>query len=126
MRWLILLATILACTVVQPLRAQDAAPTRAARGSLIEDRAARKLVEAGDARYDANEMAKAVEIWQSVIERYPTSRGRFLAHVRLGDYFLEQDRAFEKTTTIANAITRGRSTRSKPFCPTIPMQSFWT
>lgn len=67
-----------------------------ARGSLIEDRAARKLVEAGDARIEANETTKAVEVWESVIERYPTSRVRFLAHMRLGDYFLERDRAFEK------------------------------
>ena len=53
------------------------------RGSIIEDRAARKLVEAGDARLEADEASKAVEIWQSVIERYPTSRVRFEAHIRL-------------------------------------------
>ena len=66
------------------------------RGSIIEDRAARKLVEAGDARYDGDEAAKAVEIWQSVIERYPTSRVRFEAHMRLGNYYLERDRAYDK------------------------------
>ena len=38
------------------------------RGSLIEDRAAKKLVEAGDARLEAQELKKAVEVWQSVIE----------------------------------------------------------
>lgn len=74
----------------QPSHAQPA------RGSLIEDRAARKLVEAGDARLEADETSKAVEVWESVIERYPTSRVRFLAHMRLGNYFLERDRAFEK------------------------------
>ena len=73
-----------------------AAKAQPARGSLIEDRAARKLVEAGDARMEADETSKAVEVWESVIERYPTSRVRFLAHMRLGDYFLERDRAFEK------------------------------
>ena len=36
-------------------------------GSLIEDRAAGKLIEAGQARLEADEPAKAVEIWQSVI-----------------------------------------------------------
>ena len=61
-----------------------------------EDRAARKLVEAGDARLEAEETAKAVEVWESVIERYPRSRVRFLAHMRLGNYFLERDRSFEK------------------------------
>lgn len=66
------------------------------RGSIIEDRAARKLVEAGDARLEADEPAKAVEIWQSVIERYPTSRVRFEAHIRLGNHFLERERAYDK------------------------------
>jgi len=66
------------------------------RGSIIEDRAARKLVEAGDARLEADEASKAVEIWQSVIERYPTSRVRFEAHIRLGNHFLERDRAYDK------------------------------
>jgi TolA-binding protein len=66
------------------------------RGSIIEDRAARKLVEAGDARLEADEASKAVEIWQSVIERYPTSRVRFEAHIRLGNHFLERERAYDK------------------------------
>ena len=66
------------------------------RGSIIEDRAARKLVEAGDARLGADEASKAVEIWQSVIERYPTSRVRFEAHIRLGNHFLERERAYDK------------------------------
>jgi TolA-binding protein len=65
------------------------------RSSIIEDRAA-KLIEAGDARLDADEGRKAVEIWQSVIERYPGSRMRFEAHMRLGDYFLDRDRAYDK------------------------------
>lgn len=68
----------------------------AARGSLVEDRAAKKLVAAGDARFEAEELAKAVEIWQSVIERYPRSKVRFDAHMRLGDYFLERDRAYDQ------------------------------
>jgi tetratricopeptide (TPR) repeat protein len=97
MRSLILLAAIAIVASCQPIHAQDeeAAPPPA-RGSLIEDRAARKLVEAGDARFEADETSKAVEVWESVIERYPTSRVRFLAHMRLGNYFLERDRAFEK------------------------------
>ena len=66
------------------------------RGSLVEDRAAKKLVAAGDARYEAEELTKAVEIWQSVIERYPRSKVRFEAHMRLGDYFLDRDRAYDR------------------------------
>lgn len=47
------------------------------RGSIVEDRTASKLIEAGDARMDANEPDKAIEIWDSVLERYPRSRYRF-------------------------------------------------
>ncbi len=65
-------------------------------GSLIEDRAAGKLIEAGQARLEADEPAKAVEIWQSVIERYPRSRVRFAAHVLLGKHFLERERAYDR------------------------------
>ena len=65
-------------------------------GSLIEDRAAGKLIEAGQARLEADEPAKAVEIWQSVIERYPRSRVRFTAHLLLGKHFLERERAYDR------------------------------
>ncbi|MBP87768.1 MAG: hypothetical protein CMJ64_13770 [Planctomycetaceae bacterium] len=96
MRSTILIAVIATASFVQSLHAQDEPAATPARGSLIEDRAARKLVEAGDGRFEADEASKAVEVWESVIERYPTSRVRFLAHMRLGNYFLERDRAFEK------------------------------
>jgi len=66
------------------------------RGSIVEDRAARKLIEAGDARLDANETVKAVEIWKSVIERYPRSRHRFDAHLKLGNYFLDRERVYDR------------------------------
>ena len=89
--------------VVGEATSQDAAKSSAKakkksrlRGSLIEDRAAKKLVEAGDARLEAQELKKAVEVWQSVIERYPRSRLRFQAHMRLGSFFLERDRAYDK------------------------------
>ncbi|MBI5761402.1 MAG: tetratricopeptide repeat protein [Planctomycetales bacterium] len=68
----------------------------AVRGSIVEDRTAKKLLEAGDARLDASEATKAVEIWKSVIERYPRSRYRFDAHLRLGNYFLEKERVYDR------------------------------
>ena len=81
-------------------RAQDANPesdqSGAPRGSIVEDRAARKLLEAGDTRLDAEETEKAVEIWRSVIERYPRSRVRYDAHLRLGKFLLEEKRAFDE------------------------------
>ena len=57
-------------------------------GSIIEDRAARKLLEAGDLRVDAGESDKGLELWRSVIERYPRSKIRFLAHMKLGEHHL--------------------------------------
>ncbi|MBC7855832.1 MAG: tetratricopeptide repeat protein [Pirellulaceae bacterium] len=66
------------------------------RGSIVEDRAAKHLLEAGDARLDADEATKAVEIWKSVIERYPRSKHRYEAHLRLGNYYLDRDRAYDK------------------------------
>ena len=84
------------CIVVLMVSFRSAMAQGPVRGSIIEDRAARKLVEAGDARLEADESSKAVEIWQSVIERYPTSRVRFEAHIRLGNYYLERDRAYDK------------------------------
>ena len=75
------------------------------RGSLVEDRAARKLIEAGDARLDASETEKALEIWKSVIERYPRSRVRYTAHMRLGKYYLDRERAYDRARTHFEAVS---------------------
>src|SRR4029078_7080653 len=66
------------------------------RGSIVEDRAAKKLLEAGDARLDASEATKALEVWKSVIERYPRSKHRFDAHLRLGNYFLTKEKQYDR------------------------------
>jgi len=76
--------------------AQQPAAPKTSPGSLIEDRAAAKLLDAAQARYDAGEPSKAVEIWQSVIERYPRSRHRFAAHIALGNHFLERAHAYDR------------------------------
>jgi TolA-binding protein len=75
-----------------------------ARGSIVEDRAAKKLIEAGDARLEAEEVSKALEIWKSVIERYPKSRLRFDAHLRLGNYYLDRDRSYDRARTHYEAV----------------------
>ncbi len=91
----IVLSLLLSLTALAQEKGADdkAAPVR---GSIVEDRAAKQLLEAGDARLDADEATKAVEIWKSVIERYPRSKHRFEAHLRLGNYYLDRDRAFDK------------------------------
>ena len=71
---------------------------------MIEDRAARKLIEAGDGRVDVEEYSKAVELWQSVIERYPASRVRLVAHMRLGNYYLDRERAYERARSHFEAV----------------------
>lgn len=76
------------------------------RGSIVEDRAAQKLIEAGDARFDADEFTKALEVWESVIERYPRSKMRFTAHMRLGDYLLKRERAFDRARVHFESASR--------------------
>ena len=58
------------------------------RGSIVEDRAARRLMEAGDLRIEAGETDKGLELLLSVIERYPRSKVRFDAHMKLGEHHL--------------------------------------
>ena len=92
----ILITTLILCIAAPSAQAQKEDGKPLLKGSLIEDRAARKLVEAGDVRYDAGEKDKAVEIWQSVLERYPKSKMRYTAQMRLGDLFLEDKGAYDK------------------------------
>ncbi len=99
------IAGFLLLAPLAPLPAQDDEPDKAPRGSLIEDRAARKLLDAGDVRLEADEPDKALEIWESVIERYPRSRHRFDAHLRLGNYLLESDRKFDPARLHFEAAT---------------------
>jgi tetratricopeptide (TPR) repeat protein len=96
------LITVTFLTLQMP--AQDAPPGRILRGSLVEDKAARKLIDAGDARFESDEAKKAVEIWQSIIERYPRSRVRYEAHMRLGNYFLDKERAHDRARAQFEAV----------------------
>lgn len=77
---------LLFLALASPLSAQET--PAAERGSIIEDRAARKLLQAGDARLELGENEKALEVWESVVERYPQSQVRFEAHLRLADHLL--------------------------------------
>jgi hypothetical protein len=81
---LFLLTTVLA---VPTFTSGQAGPMR---GSITEDRKARKLLEAGDARMEADEKQKALEIWQTVLDQFPRSKVRFDAHMRIGEHLLTQ------------------------------------
>jgi len=94
---LVLLVMVGVVAAQAPPATEETGP--AVRGSIVEDRAAKKLLEAGDARLDASESAKAIEIWKSVIERYPRSRYRFDAQLRLGNYFLNEEKAYDRART---------------------------
>lgn len=103
---LALVSLLLSAAPAESLRAQPGAAAAKApvRGSVVEDTAARKLLEAGDARYEAEEFPKAVEVWQSVLERYPRSRVRFTAHMRLGNHLLEKERAYDRARPHFEAV----------------------
>lgn len=97
-----MLTRILCTTILLLTLAVQAAPP--VRGSIIEDRAARKLLQAGDLRYDAGEQEKALEIWQSVVERYPRSKVRFQAHLKLGEHHLTKGNAYDKARAHYEAV----------------------
>ena len=66
------------------------------RGSITEDRKAKKLLEAGDSRMEADEKSKALEIWRTVLDQFPRSKVRFEAHMRIGEYLLTGKGAFDE------------------------------
>jgi len=80
-------------------------------GPLIEDRAAGKLLEAGQARLEAEEPAKAVEIWQSLIEPVSPQPRPLSAHMLLGKHFLERERAYERAGALRIGRRRGEPRR---------------
>jgi len=66
--------------------------TQPSASSLIEDRAARKLLTAGDNRMQLDQAREALELYQQVVERYPRSNVRFEAFMRMGKYQLDKAR----------------------------------
>ena len=50
---------------------------------------------AGDARYDANEIEPAIELYKAAIDRYPASKWRYLAHLKIGRHAFLKDRKYE-------------------------------
>ena len=85
-RWFLTAAVVFAAS---QLTAQE-------RGSVVEERAAKKLLQAGDVRMELGETKKALEVWESVIERYPRSPVRYQAHLRVADHLHEEERAHDR------------------------------
>ena len=75
------------------------------RGSITEDRKARKLLEAGDARLEADEKQKALEIWQTVLDQFPRSKVRFDAHMRIGEHLLTSKGAYDEARKHFEAVS---------------------
>ncbi|MFP6892840.1 MAG: tetratricopeptide repeat protein [Opitutales bacterium] len=94
-----LLMTVLA---VPTFTNGQAAPVR---GSITEDRKARKLLEAGDARMEADEKQKALEIWQTVLDQFPRSKVRFDAHMRIGEHLLTAKGAYDEARKHFEAVS---------------------
>ncbi|MEC9123406.1 MAG: tetratricopeptide repeat protein [Verrucomicrobiota bacterium] len=95
------------------------------RGSITEDRKAKKLLEAGDSRMEADEKSKALEIWRTVLDQFPKSKVRFEAHMRIGEYLLtskgafdEARKHFESAAAEENAddVMRARATLKQGVC----------
>jgi len=95
------------------------------RGSITEDRKAKKLLEAGDSRMEADEKSKALEIWRTVLDQFPRSKVRFEAHMRIGEYLLtskgafdEARKHFESAAAEENAddVMRARATLKQGVC----------
>jgi len=75
------------------------------RGSITEDRKARKLLEAGDARIEADEKQKALEIWQTVLDQFPRSKVRYDAHMRIGEHLLTSKGAYDEARKHFEAVS---------------------
>src|SRR5213078_3033110 len=58
--------------------------------SLVDDKKAKALLDAGDARFEAGELQAAIDLYKAVLDRYPVSRWRFLARLKMGKQFLKE------------------------------------
>ncbi|MFM8468832.1 MAG: tetratricopeptide repeat protein [Limisphaerales bacterium] len=58
--------------------------------NLVDDKKAKALLDAGDARFDAGELSAAMDLYKAVLDRYPVSRWRFLARLKMGKQHLKE------------------------------------
>ncbi len=74
------------------LWSQFPVPAQIAGGAanLVDDKKAKALLDAGDARFEAGELPAALDLYKAVLDRYPVSRWRFLARLKMGKQFLKE------------------------------------
>lgn len=82
----------LAISLAVVLWSQSAATAQVAGGAanLVDDKKAKALLDAGDARFEAGELPAALDLYKAVLDRYPVSRWRFLARLKMGKQFLKE------------------------------------
>jgi outer membrane protein assembly factor BamD (BamD/ComL family) len=84
----LLLAAAVALLLLSQPRASAQVPGGAA--NLVDDKKAKALLDAGDARFEAGELPAALDLYKAVMDRYPVSRWRFLARLKMGKQFLRE------------------------------------
>lgn len=78
------------CAVALLLAAPGRAQVGGGAASLVDDKKAKALLDAGDARFEAGELSAALDLYKAVLDRYPVSRWRFLARLKIGKQFLKE------------------------------------
>lgn len=58
--------------------------------SLVDDKKAKALLDAGDARLEAGELTAAMDLYKAMLDRYPVSRWRFLVRLKIGKQYLAE------------------------------------
>ena len=66
------------------------APVAGGAANLVDDKKAKALLDAGDARFEAGELPAAMDLYKAVLDRYPVSRWRFLGRLKMGKQFLKE------------------------------------
>ena len=73
-----------------PCAFAQAAGTPPPATSLVDDKKAKALLDAGDARLEAGELPAAMDLYKAMLDRYPVSRWRFLVRLKMGKQFLTE------------------------------------
>lgn len=113
---LCLLIILLACTM-------DLHGAGLAKLASQEDKAAERLLERGELRLKAGQKKEAIAIYKSVVDRYPKSKFKYKALIKLGNaYMLDKD-YIKAISFFSNIISEGKK---NPNIEELPMAQFLT